>query len=372
MRASHARRGLLVLVAGICSLVAKPVGSQTKASIPQGRAHHCRRWLRLILGDVPRGAGVSSARFFLGAGSFLTEVHGGTRRCASPFCLPSFEKLRQASQNGASDAPDAFAAAALAALIDAARDVPRDDGIRHSTQTWYHHHHTRATFVTQGSLGHDEHALPSRAFLAPAPSRAAAHLVITRKETRCTRCQLQNKETIKFVNPTRNKIVGSRNMKTCRRQAGGNFHLRAAVDLVEILTVFSGEDAMQWTALLPAQERLLAGDAQLRLNPRLAIRETTCCASTPSSSRFNAAVDDATDSLSDCEVGSREPAQEDAAAMATEGVEDWPESEQKGLFRCATGSRCPCLLPCQCVRVRARARVCVRVFSSGPKFQKFF
>ena len=50
-------------------------------------------------------------------------------------------------------------------------------------------------------------------------------------------------------------------MKTCRRRAGGNFHLRAALDRVGILTVFSGEDAMQQTALLPAQERLLAGDA---------------------------------------------------------------------------------------------------------------
>ena len=89
------------------------------------------------------------------------------------------------------------------------------------------------------------------------------------------------------------------------------------------------------------------------------------CASTPSRSCFNAAVGDATDSVSDCEVGTREPAQEDAAAAATEGVEDWAESEQKGLFGHATGSRCPCLLPCQCVRVRARARVCVRVFSSG-------
>ena len=77
---------------------------------------------------------------------------------------------------------------------------------------------------------------------------------------------------------------------------------------------------------------------------------------------------DATDSVSDCEVGTREPAQEDAAAMATEGVEDWAESEQKGWLRYATGSLCPCLLPCQCVRVRARARVCVRVFSSGSLF----
>ena len=51
--------------------------------------------------------------------------------------------LRQALQNGASDANDAFAAGALAALIDAARGVPRDDGIRYSTWTWHHHHHTR-------------------------------------------------------------------------------------------------------------------------------------------------------------------------------------------------------------------------------------
>ena len=50
-------------------------------------------------------AGVSSAHFFLGAGAFLTQVHGGTRRRASPFCLPSFSMLRQALQNGASGAP---------------------------------------------------------------------------------------------------------------------------------------------------------------------------------------------------------------------------------------------------------------------------
>ena len=65
-------------------------------------------------------------------------------------------------------------------------------------------------------------------------------------------------------------------MKTCRRRAGGNFHLRAALDRVGILIVPSGEDATQWTALLPAQERLLAGDAlQLLLHPRPTIRETT-------------------------------------------------------------------------------------------------
>ena len=90
-----------------------------------------------------------------------------------------------------------------------------------------------------------------------------------------------------------------------------------------------------------------------------------CCASMPSKSRFNAAVGGATDSVPDCEAGTQEPAQEDAAAMVTEGVEDWAESEHKGLFGYATGSRCRWLLPCQCVRVRARACVCVRVFSSG-------
>ena len=63
-------------------------------------------------------------------------------------------------------------------------------------------------------------------------------------------------------------------MKTWRRRAGCNFHPRA-LDRVGIPTVSSGEDAMQWTAL-PAQERLLAGEAQqLLLNPRPAIRETT-------------------------------------------------------------------------------------------------
>ena len=71
---------------------------------------------------VPLAAalGVSSARFF------LTKVHGGTRGCSSPLCLPSFSMLRQASQNGASDAPNR---SALAALIDTARGVPRDNDV---------------------------------------------------------------------------------------------------------------------------------------------------------------------------------------------------------------------------------------------------
>ena len=113
-----------------------------------------------------------------------------------------------------------------------------DIRIRHGTTTTHAAHSS-----PQGSLGHDEHAQPGRAFLALAPSRAAAHLVITQKEIRCTRCHPKNKGTTKFVNPTRNNIMGSRNMKTCRRWAGGNFHLRAALDRVGTFTVFSGEDA---------------------------------------------------------------------------------------------------------------------------------
>ena len=57
-------------------------------------------------------------------------------------------------------------------------------------------------------------------------------------------------------------MIGPRNTKTCQRRAGGNLHLKAAIDRVGILTVFSGEDTMQWTVLLPAQERLLANDPQ--------------------------------------------------------------------------------------------------------------
>ena len=121
-------------------------------------------------------------------------------------------------------------------------------------------------------------------------------------------------------------------MKTCRRRAGGNFHLKAALDRVGILTVFSGED-------------------QRSARPR-------SCASTPCRSRFNAAVGDATDPVSDCGAGAREPAQEDAAAVATVGVEGWAESEQKGLFRYATGSRCP-LSVCPRPRPCPRPRLCL-------------
>ena len=50
--------------------------------------------------------GVSAARFFLGAGAFLTQVQGQTRKCAWPFWLPS------------------------PAFAGSARGVPRDKGFR--------------------------------------------------------------------------------------------------------------------------------------------------------------------------------------------------------------------------------------------------
>ena len=159
--------------------VAKPVRSQRNASIAHNRragARHCRlapphsrRRLPWCRWPPRRASRVRASSWALAPSSPKHTV------------APEDSPLRSVCQNSASDAPDAFAAAALAALIDAARGVPIDDGIRYSTWTWYHHH-TRATFVTKGSLGHDEHALPGRALLAPAPSQAAAHLVTPGKK----------------------------------------------------------------------------------------------------------------------------------------------------------------------------------------------
>ena len=89
MRVSRARRGLLVLVAGIFSL------SQNRWGAREMRQSHKTDAVGHVTAGAgsaslsaasPRGAArrrVSSARFFLGA--FLTQAHGGTRR-ASPCC----------------------------------------------------------------------------------------------------------------------------------------------------------------------------------------------------------------------------------------------------------------------------------------------
>ena len=143
MQASCAHCGLLVLIAGLLSL------SQNRWRTRRMRQSHKTdslehvTSLRLTLSDVPQG--VASRRGgrlerapLPGRGRF---PHPSTRR-HSWMRLPVLcaELLHQASQNGVFEAPDAVAVAALAALIDAARGAPGDDGIRCSTQTPYHHH----------------------------------------------------------------------------------------------------------------------------------------------------------------------------------------------------------------------------------------
>ena len=110
--------------------------------------------------------------------------------------------------------------------------------------------------------------------------------------------------------------------KTSRRWATSNVHFRAAFHRVGILTVFSSEDTLQQTALLPAQERLLAGDAQqFRLNPRPAIRENAKLRFHAFQVSFENRGRDATDSVSDWELAGRESPQKDAEALATEGCQ---------------------------------------------------
>ena len=98
------------------------------------------------VGPLAAAVGVSSARFFPGRGRLPHPGMAALVHAPLLYVCKTFSMLWQASRNGASDAPDAFAAAALAALIDAAQGVPGDDGIRYSMWSWYHH--TRATFVT--------------------------------------------------------------------------------------------------------------------------------------------------------------------------------------------------------------------------------
>ena len=126
--------------------------------------------------------------------------------------------------------------------------------------------------------------------------------------------------------------MGSRNMKTRRHGAGGNFHLRAALDRVAFSPCLA--------AKMPCSGRRCClrknvSSQVMRSSPASTLARRSArprsCASTPSRSRFNAAEGEATNSVSDCEVGTREPAQEDAAVVATDDVEEWAESEQKRL-----------------------------------------
>ena len=113
--------------------VAKPVGGQTNASTPQdrrARARHCRRWLRL------------------------------TSNGASDAPTPSLRPRSPPSSTPPEVCPETMEF-----------DIRRTHGT-----TTTHAPHSSPKIA----------CLPSRAFLAPAPS--AAHLVIAWKEIRCTRC----------------------------------------------------------------------------------------------------------------------------------------------------------------------------------------
>ena len=102
--------------------------SQVNASIPQDRragARHCRRWLRLTLGDVPMvplaaAPGVSSARFFPSSPRCTAALVDAPLRSvcrASPCCGKPHRTAPPTRPT------------ALAALIDAARGVPRDNDV---------------------------------------------------------------------------------------------------------------------------------------------------------------------------------------------------------------------------------------------------
>ena len=162
--------------------------------------------------------------------------------------------------------------------------------------------------------------------------------------------------------------MGSRKMKTCRRRGRrqrptSGLHSTASASspcLAAKMPCSGRRCCLRKNVFLQVMRR------SFRLDPRPAIRETTkLCFHA-----FQVLLQRRCGARNRLRVRLRSRHLGDAAAMATEGLEDWAESEQKGLFGYATGSRCPCLLPCQCVRVRARARVCIRVFSWGLLFSK--
>ena len=202
--------------------VAQSVGSQTNASIPQSRrvgARHCKRWLRLTLGDVPRG--VAGRR--------------GGRLERAPLRVPSSPRYTAALAHAPRRSVELLHPTGPTPWLRP-RSLPSSTPPEVCQETMEfdirrrHGTTTSATSVTQESLGHDEQALPSQAFLAPAPSRAAAHVVTIRKEIRRIRCHFKHVDTINFMIPTSNETMGSRNKKTWRHWARGTFLLKAALD----------------------------------------------------------------------------------------------------------------------------------------------
>ena len=186
----RARRGLLVLVVGIFQLSqnrwrARRMRQSHKTDAPEHVT--ARRWLRLTLGDVPRGAAGGPRR------ASRVRISSWARAPSSPRYTALVDAPLRSVCRASPCCGKPYRTAPPTRLTPSLRprSPPSSTPPEVCLETTWYHHHTRATFVTQGSLGHDEHALPGRAFLAPAPSRAAAHLVITRKEIRCTRCHSQ-------------------------------------------------------------------------------------------------------------------------------------------------------------------------------------
>ena len=125
VQASRARHGLLVLSQNRWGARRLRQSHKTDA-----RARHCRRQLRLPLGDGRRGGRLECA-LLPGRGRL---PHPGTRRHSQMRLSVLFvELLHVAASFTERRLRRAFAAAALAAIVDAAQAVPGDNGIRHST-----------------------------------------------------------------------------------------------------------------------------------------------------------------------------------------------------------------------------------------------
>ena len=75
--------------------------------------------------------GVSAARFFLGAGAFLTQVQGQTRKCAWPFWLPSLATFRHALQKGAAFAGSARGVPLEIKAFETDANIERPSHMRH-------------------------------------------------------------------------------------------------------------------------------------------------------------------------------------------------------------------------------------------------
>ena len=184
MTSESSRAGIAraLLVGGIFFTVANLVRSQTNASIPQdrrARARHRRRWLCLTLGGVPtwcrwpprpesrvRASSWARAPSSPRHTAALVDATLRTVCRPSPCCGKPYRT-----------APPTRPTPSLRPRSPPSSTPPEvcletmefDFRIRHGTTTTHAPHSSPKV-----PWGHDEHAQPGRAFLALAPSRAAA------------------------------------------------------------------------------------------------------------------------------------------------------------------------------------------------------